>query len=109
MRYIHDEKLLERLLVQEGVQDHFETRGLSFRLVEYEKGELICAPGKPLEDILFTVRGTVQVYSLREDGGRTPISRGWGARPWGPSSSCGRGCRCSTPRRWRTFSACPCP
>lgn len=78
MRYIHDEKLLERLLVQEGVRDHFETRGLSFRLVEYEKGELICAPGKPLEDILFTVRGTVQVYSLREDGGRTPVSRGVG-------------------------------
>lgn len=73
MKYIHDEKLLERLLIQEGIIEHFETSGLDFRLVEYEKGELICAPGRPLEDILFTVRGTVQVYGLREDGKWLPV------------------------------------
>lgn len=78
MKYIHDEKLLERLLVQEGILDHFETRGLDFRLVEYGKGELLCAPGNPLEDILFIVRGTVQVYGLREDGKWLPVSRGVG-------------------------------
>ena len=37
MKYIHDEKLLERLLIQEGIIEHFETSGLDFRLVEYEK------------------------------------------------------------------------
>lgn len=78
MRYIHDEKLLERLLAYEGIEEHFETPGLQFRLVEYEKGELICDPGKPLEDILFTVRGSVQVYGLREDGKWLPVSRGVG-------------------------------
>lgn len=78
MRYISDQALLERLLVQEGILEHFETRGLDFRLVEYEKGELICAPEKPLEDILFTVRGSVQVYGLNEDGKWLPVSRGVG-------------------------------
>ncbi len=76
MRYIHDEKLLKRLLAQEDIPGHFETAGLDFRLVEYKKGELVCAPGRPLEDILFPVRGSVLVYSLREDGKWLPMSRG---------------------------------
>ena len=83
MKYIDDEKLLERLLIQEGIIEHFETSGLDFRLVEYEKGELICAPGRPLEDILFTVRGTVQVYGLREDGKWLPVSQGMGRTAMG--------------------------
>lgn len=83
MKFIHDEKLLERLLIQEGILEHFETEGLDFRLVEYEKGELICAPGKPLEDMLFTVRGSVQVYGLREDGKWLPVSRGIGRTTMG--------------------------
>ena len=33
MRYIHDEKLLKRLLAQEDIPGHFETAGLDFRLV----------------------------------------------------------------------------
>lgn len=78
MEYINDEELLQNLLEREGVLSCFETRGLGFRLVSYKKHELLCSPDRPLRDLLFLVKGGVRVYSLKENGGIAPVSRGVG-------------------------------
>lgn len=78
MEYINDEDLLLDLLEREQVLSHFETAGLDFRLLKYRKGELICAPGKAVENLLFVTAGHVWVYQLREDGSSVTVSRGVG-------------------------------
>lgn len=78
MEYVQDEQLLRTILEQQGILDRFETAGLRFRLIRYGKHELICGPEKPLEQLLFLVKGSVWVYSLREDGSSVSISRGVG-------------------------------
>lgn len=78
MKFVQDEVLLQKLLERENIPSYFETTGLRFRLVKYEKQELICAPDRPLTHLLFVVKGSVQVYGLREDGSRISVSRGVG-------------------------------
>lgn len=78
MEFIQDGELLQRILAQEGISAHFESRGLNFRLVRCKKGELLCTPDRPLQDLLFVVRGSVRVYALGEDGSCIPVSRGVG-------------------------------
>lgn len=78
MEFIHDEALLEKILEQEGIREHFENRFQDFRLLRWEKGGILCAPDRPLRELLFVVRGSVRVYTLREDGSCISISRGIG-------------------------------
>lgn len=78
MEYIRDGQLLQRLLKQEKILSHFETEDLDFHLIKYEKHELLCAPGRPLTNLLFLVKGSVRVYGLREDGSSFSVSRGVG-------------------------------
>ena len=68
MEYIRNKTALERALQTAGIPAYFETEGLNFRLVSFEKGELLSSPVRPLRDLLFVLEGTVQVYLLREDG-----------------------------------------
>lgn len=76
MEYIRDDQLLQRLLEQESILSHFEAENLKFQLIKYEKHELLCAPGHPLTNLLFLVKGSVRVYGLREDGSSFSVSRG---------------------------------
>lgn len=78
MEYIRNKTALERALETAGIPAYFETEGLNFRLVSFEKGELLSSPVRPLRDLLFVLEGTVQVYLLREDGSSILISRGLG-------------------------------
>lgn len=76
MEFISDSHILDAVLKREGILELFETEGLRFQLVRYQKHELICAPEQPLKHLLFIVKGSVWVYGLREDGASIPISRG---------------------------------
>lgn len=91
MDYIQNEQLLNTLLRNEGILEYFETQGLGFRLIRYGKHELICGPDKPLDQLLFLVKGSVWVYSLREDGSSVSISRGVGRTVLGTMEFARRG------------------
>ncbi len=68
MEYISDRELLKTTLEEMGISGHFDSLGLQFHLVEYHKGELLVAPFKPMDQLLFLARGRVSIYGLREDG-----------------------------------------
>ena len=68
MEYITDRELLKSTLDEMGLSGRFDSPGLQFQLVEYHKGELLVAPFKPMDRLLFLVRGRVSIYGLREDG-----------------------------------------
>lgn len=74
MQYIEDAARLDRYLKQEKILCLFETENLHFRLVRYQKGELLTSPFKPLHDFLFPVQGKIKIYGLREDGSSFSIS-----------------------------------
>ena len=76
MEYIRDQQRLEQYLRQEKILCRFETENLDFRLVRYQKGELLTSPFKSLPDFLFLVQGKIKIYGLREDGSSFSISQG---------------------------------
>lgn len=80
MTPIHDPALLAATLAKEKILRHFETDGLPFRLLRYEKGELLCSPLQPMKDLLFLAEGSIKVYGLREDGSTLSVSLGIGRR-----------------------------
>lgn len=75
MKKITDTDRIAHWIKQEKIQDYFDTKDLEFHANQYEKGELIASPYTALGQILFLIEGVVQIYSLRNDGGISPISQ----------------------------------
>lgn len=45
-----------------------------FRLKEFEKGDIIASPLKPLNDFYFIVEGSIHIYSIFQDGASSTIT-----------------------------------
>ena len=73
MKPIQDAAVVEQLLTEHAICSCFDTQGLSFSACVFQKGELICSPLNPAEDILFLISGSAQMYDLREDGTKLPV------------------------------------
>ena len=73
MKVISDKTLLEFYFAEQGA--HFQQRPPSCKLLEFEKGELLNGPMKPLEHFFIIVRGSVSIYNLTEDGGIRYITK----------------------------------
>ena len=69
MEYISSPPLLAQLRQELQLDKRFQSvEGLDFRLARFQKGELLIAPHKPMEQFLFLARGRVNIYGLRESG-----------------------------------------
>lgn len=68
MRQITNPRLLAQMLEKWDIPSRFDTEALDFRLVRFQKGELLVAPFRPMDSFLFVVEGSVNIYGLREDG-----------------------------------------
>lgn len=75
MKKITDAGRIADWVEREKIQDYFDTKDLEFQANEYEKGEFITSPYISPGQVLFLVEGVVQIYSLRNDGGISPISQ----------------------------------
>ena len=73
MRQIQDEKLLQFYMEKYGITELFETKGLQFRLFEYERGEILNFVKDSTQCLQFFVRGNAIIYSVRTDGSRYPL------------------------------------
>ncbi len=73
MREIFDETALERYLDQYKIRALFETEAISFRLCQYDKGEIIRCSTDENQRLCFLVKGTIQIYAVHEDGGYYPL------------------------------------
>lgn len=74
MRRIYDPDALEAYLNQYHILDCFDTEHLPFFLAEYERGEMLVQPLKPPHSLIFVVKGTVSLYSIRQNGSVYRIS-----------------------------------
>ncbi len=74
MQKSYDKARIAAWLARSGVGDWLDTRDLPFCLARFAKGEYLTAPGQPLQDLLFVVQGTVQVYGVRRDGRVAPVN-----------------------------------
>lgn len=68
MELLNDKELLQNILKKYSIMSYFHTKDIDFRLIHYKKGELICSPHKPLQDILFVVQGQLKIYGIWKDG-----------------------------------------
>ena len=76
MRYISDAALTRQLLDEWDIPTLFSTPNLNFSLVEYQPGEYLTAPYTKTERLLFLVRGTVSIRSIRMDGSEYVLRSG---------------------------------
>ena len=76
MREITDQRKIEEWVRMQQIRENFDTPNLVFQAFQYEKGEFLSSPDKPLSYLLFLVEGTIQIYGIRKDGGFAPINQG---------------------------------
>lgn len=75
MKRITDQNRIRAWLEESGVQDQFDSAGLQFQGVCYEKGEYLTAPGRRLDWLLFLVKGSVRIYGIHENGSLLPVDQ----------------------------------
>lgn len=73
MKIIQDAGQTAKVVQEYHIDEYFTAKSMPFQLRQYEKGEFLCSPFKPLEDFLFLVNGSVYLYDLRQNGGTRPI------------------------------------
>ena len=73
MKEIVEKDRLEHFFGEQ--QAHFRQRPPVIKLVEFEKGEILNDPLKPLDRFYILVRGSVSIYHLTEDGTIRYISK----------------------------------
>ena len=66
MKEIADRDRLEYFFGEQ--QAHFRQRPPVLKLVEFEKGEILNGPLRPLSRFYIIVKGSVSIYNLTEDG-----------------------------------------
>lgn len=76
MKEITDQKQIERCIEESGFLMHFSERPQELHLYQYEKGELITAPFRPMRQLLFIARGETRIYGIQEDGRKYSVSSG---------------------------------
>ncbi len=90
MREIHDRQTLIHYLDKYNIPDLFDAKQLPFRLYEYEAGEMLNVL-RPTEQFLkFLVDGTIDLYTVREDGVQYLLRRQSGFIFFGDLEFCGR-------------------
>ncbi len=90
MREITDRQALNRYLDKYHIPDLFDTKQLPFRLYEYEAGEMLNVL-RPTEQFLkFVVDGTIDLYTVREDGTQYLLRRQSGFIFFGDLEFCGK-------------------
>lgn len=75
MKKIYDPAQVAHWVEKEHILDYFDTPNLTFSLSVYDKGEYLSAPDRPMEELLFLVSGTVQIYGIYGDGSISPINQ----------------------------------
>lgn len=73
MKIIQDQNKIRELIEREKISDYFDSIDLPFELHQYEKGEVLASPNRPLQSLLFLTDGTLQVYGILSDGGKLSI------------------------------------
>lgn len=73
MKEINDPTLLRRYIEQHQIEKIFDTKQLSFRLCQYERGEILNYIRETGSCLQFIVSGAVQIYAVRNDGSRYPL------------------------------------
>ncbi len=73
MKQIYNNKLLNLYLERHKIESLFDTKALSFRLCQYERGEILNNIHSPSLFLQFVVEGAVYIYFIRDDGSRSPV------------------------------------
>ena len=76
MRKIHDAAAVAAYIEKSRYRDALASLGVEIFLIEYEKGELVTAPFMEESYFQVVVRGWLNIYFIRDDGGRYSLSSG---------------------------------
>lgn len=74
MKEIRDAAQVQKWITSSQIQEYFDTPDLSFRVYQYERGELILSPNTWFTELLFIVDGSAQIYGIRRNDSLTPVS-----------------------------------
>lgn len=74
MERLNRPQILNNALQKYKIPQMFDTPDIEFHLIRYQKGEQLTSPTITPEQLMFLVKGTVQIYSLLEDGVLSPVT-----------------------------------
>ena len=73
MREIKDQKDIDKLILKNDITKYLKDKGIIFRMVQYENGEIIINMKEETEFMKFVMEGFIQIYGLRYDGSIYPV------------------------------------
>lgn len=73
MKEIHDPDMMRSYMEKHQIEKFFSTKRLSFRLCQYDRGEILNNIRDSNSVLQFVVSGAVQIYAVRSDGSRYPV------------------------------------
>lgn len=90
MQEIQNKERLEFNLEKHHIRQLFDTPNLPFRLYRYEVGEMLNILRHTKKYLKFVVKGSVDLYAVRADGGRHMVRRCEGFTFLGDLEFCGK-------------------
>ena len=87
MKEVRNRKQSEEIL--EMLQGIFQTRPPVVRVLQFEKGELLNHPLRPLEQFLIVASGSVTIYDISDSGGIRYVSHAGRGTLLGDMEFCG--------------------
>ena len=91
MKFLNDPAHLESIISRHELLKHLYSLPLNFSRLQYEKGEFITSPDKPIENLTFVVKGSIQIYDISPEGRKIPLTLDTGLTMLGDQEFCHRG------------------
>lgn len=73
MEKCYEKRQADYWLKKTGLADQFDTKGLDFFIIQYQKGEFLSRQEQPIECFQFIISGDVALYYLDENGERRNV------------------------------------
>lgn len=89
MKEIHDPDMLRNYIEKYQIEKFFGAKQLSFRLCQYDRGEILNNIRDSSYFLQFVVSGAIQIYAVRSDGSRYPVCHLDGFTLLGDMEFCG--------------------
>src|SRR5438309_9440570 len=93
------ERALKSKLIAFNAQAFLESAGISKKIVDYRRGEVIFTQGDPCEHVLYVQRGNVKLSVLSKAGREAVVAM------LGPGEFFGEGCLAGQPVRTGSATA----
>ncbi|MGI5958130.1 MAG: cyclic nucleotide-binding domain-containing protein [Massiliimalia sp.] len=79
---------IQQLMEQNHICEYIGIGHEAFHVRQYDKGEILCSPVRSLDCLLFLVEGSVQLYTLHQNGSKVAVGMDSALKLFGDMEFC---------------------